>query len=213
VIDEAALRNLRAEERREIARILAQIEDPHPLRMAANQRNRKLGLAAIMICCLILAAWIAILMLRLPVHYTVKHWRGVWVGLDIAEFCGFAAIWVAAWKQRQILVFFTIVTGTLLLCDAWFDVSLSYGTTGALGALLDALVVEIPLALLLYIGARRLMRITFREIMRVEGLAGPVPPIWRIPLFADGIAECVPKKLRKLSQPAGLYRLSQHERR
>lgn len=195
VIDEAALRNMPPEERRELARALAAIDVPHPRSDPANRRNRRIALFVIMTICVMLAAWIAYLTLTLPTRYTARHWRGVWVGLDIAELCGFAATFLASWKQRQILILFMIVTGTLLLCDAWFDVALSYGTSGARMSVIAALTAEIPLALLLYGGARRLLRITALEVMRAEGITGPVPPLWRMPLFADGLEEAVPQRL------------------
>ena len=74
--------------------------------------------------------WIAILLLTLPGRYTSSDWRAVWVGLDIAELLGFAATAWAAWHQRQVVITFMNVTGTLLLCDAWFDLTLNYGSSG-----------------------------------------------------------------------------------
>ena len=76
-----------------------------------------------------------------------------------------------------------LVLATLLIADAWFDVSLDVRTSGFLVSLLSALLVEIPLALVAILGARRLLRLTIERIMRREGFSGPVPPLWRIPLF------------------------------
>jgi hypothetical protein len=90
-----------------------------------------------------------------------------------------------------------IVTGTLLVCDAWFDVALEYGSRGFVAALLSALLVELPLALLLFRGASRLVRVTIQTMMQVSGVAGPVPPLWRIPLFARGLEEALPTSLRR----------------
>ena len=41
-----------------------------------------------------------------------------------------------------------VVLATLLLCDAWFDVTLDVRTSGFLFSLLSALLIEIPLAAL-----------------------------------------------------------------
>jgi hypothetical protein len=201
VIDESELRRMSKEARRELAHTLASIDPPHPRFDPANRRNLEFALFVTMICCVFLAGWIAYLTLTLPVHYTAKHWRGVWVGLDIVELAGFTATFLAAWKQRQILIFCMTFTGTLLLCDAWFDVVLSYGTSEARMSVLAALLAEIPLALLLFLGARRLMRITMKEVMRLEGLTGPVPPLWRVPLYADGLDEVMPRRLRTKRGP------------
>ena len=53
-------------------------------------------------------------------------------------------------------------------------------------------------------------------MMQLSGVAGPVPPLWRIPLFADGLEECLPARLRpqprrprpgRMSQPPEAPRL------
>jgi hypothetical protein len=147
-------------------------------------------------CCVILAGWIAFLVLTLPGHYTSRDWRAVWVGLDVAELAAFAATAWAAWHQRQIVIFFMIFTGTLLLCDAWFDVALDYGSSGFVPSILSAALAELPLAFLLFAGARRLVKVTVQTVMQLSGLTGPVPPLWRVPLFADGLEETLPARLR-----------------
>jgi hypothetical protein len=38
--------------------------------------------------------------------------------------------------------------------------------------------------------------------MQLTGIAGPVPPLWRIPLFAHGLEEALPARLRPLSAAA-----------
>ena len=114
-------------------------------------------------CCVALACWIAILILTLPGRYTSSDWQAAWVGLDIAELAGFAATAWAAWHQRQVVIFCMIITGTLLVCDAWFDLALDYGSRGFTTSLASALVVELPLALLLFNSARRLVRVTIAD--------------------------------------------------
>lgn len=162
-------------------------------------------------CCLVLAGWIAILIWTLPGRYTASHWRAVWVGLDIAELAGFAATLWASWNQRQVVVFFMVVTGTLLIADAWFDMALDFGTPGFTMSLVSALVAELPLAFLLFSGARRLIRITIETVMRLEGIQGPVPPLWRVPLFADGLEGALPAALRNRGRAASQpQRVSRH---
>ena len=186
-----------SQERHQLARTLAAIELPHPLLDPRVRRRRRFGLLFMTVCCIALAAWIAILILTLPSHFTASHWRAVWVGLDIAELAGFAATAWAAWYQRQIVIFFMIITGTLLLCDAWFDVALDYGSSGFTGSFLTAALVELPLAFVLFVAARRLVRVTVQSLMQLVGVPGPVPPLWKIPLFADGLEECLPARLKR----------------
>jgi hypothetical protein len=199
VITEAELRQMTLEERRQLARTLAAIDRRYPLIDPRLRRRRRFGLLFMTACCLTLAAWIAILILTLPMRYTSHDWRGVWVGLDLAELAGFVATAWAAWHQRQVLIVLMNVTGTLLVCDAWFDLALAYGSRGFTMSLVTALVVELPLAGLLFISARRLVRVTIQTMMQLSGIVGPVPPLWRIPLFADGLEEALPARLRPRS--------------
>jgi hypothetical protein len=210
VIDEDELRQMSDEQRRELARALAAIDLPHPMLDPSIVRRRHLGLMFMMGCCVVLAAWIAYLALTLPKHYTSSHWRGAWIGLDAAELAGFAATAWASWHQRQVIIFCMIFTGTLLIADAWFDLALDYGSSGFTMSVISACVAELPLAFLLFAGARRLVRMTVETVMRLEGIEGPVPPLWQVPLFADGLDAALPARLRDrnpaMSRPGGLSR-------
>jgi hypothetical protein len=185
------------DERRELARMLAAIDLPHPMAARHLRLRRRFGLLFMTACCLALAAWIGILILTLPDRFTSSDWRAVWVGLDIAELIGLVAIGWAAWRQRQVLIFFMMMTGTLLLCDAWFDLALSYGSSGFTRSVITALVAEFPLAFLFFAGARRLVRATVQTVMQLAGITGPVPPLWRVPLLAAGLDEALPAPLRQ----------------
>ncbi|MGD0238780.1 MAG: hypothetical protein ABSB59_00475 [Streptosporangiaceae bacterium] len=202
MITEAELRRLTPDERRQLARTLVAIDHPHPRTDPRRIKRRRFGLLFMLACCLGLAAWIAILLVTLPMRYVSHDWRGVWVGLDLAELAGFAATAWAAWNQRQVLIVLMNVTGTLLVCDAWFDLALAWGSRDFIMSLLTALVVELPLALLLFTSARRLVRVTIGTMMQLSGVAGRVPPLWRIPLFADGLEEALPARLRPLAAEA-----------
>jgi hypothetical protein len=184
-------------ERHELARLLAAIDLPHPLTNRRLRLRRRFGLLLMTACCVGLALWIAILILTLPDRFTSSDWRVVWVGLDIAELFGFAAIGWAAWRQRQVLIFFMIMTGTLLVCDAWFDLALSYGSSDFTMSVVSALLAEFPLAFLLFAGARRLVRVTVQTVMQLAGIPGPMPPLWRVPLLAAGLDEALPARLRR----------------
>ena len=70
------------------------------------------------------------------------------------------------------------------------DVTLDLRTSDFLFSLLSALLIEIPLAVAAILAARRLLRLTIGRIRSREGLPGPVPSLWRIPLFGyqqDGV--------------------------
>ena len=184
------------DERRQLAHALAALDKPHPLTDPRMRRRMRFGLLFVTGCCIALGGWIAILILTLPGHYTSTDWQTVWVGLDLAELAGFAATGWAAWHQRQIVTFFMIITGTLLVCDAWFDVALSYGSSDFTTSVVSALLVELPIAFLMFATALRLIRATIQMVMELSGVAGQAPPLWRVPLFADGLEEALPARLR-----------------
>ena len=182
MFDEAELKRMSPRERAKLMRALAAIDMPR-LAARGNPTRRKLFLLGIIVCCVVLAAWIGVLVVTLPRYYRSGDWRGAWVGFDIAELITFVATAWAAWRGRQLLIVCLYVLATLLLADAWFDVTLDVRTSGFVVSLLSAVFIEIPLAVIAIIGARRLLRLTIARIRHQAGLAGPVPPLWRIPLF------------------------------
>ena len=154
-------------ERRELARLLAELDEsgtpaaPDPYRFDPSlRRERRLALLVAAACCLILAGWIVVLAATLPHRFDAHHWRAVWVNFDILLLAAFAATAWAIWRQRQVLILLLMVTGTMLCCDAWFDVGTSLATSGIWISLLSAVFAELPLAFLAFAGARRLLRAT-----------------------------------------------------
>jgi hypothetical protein len=197
VITEDDLRRMSPEDRRNLARLLASIDEPHVLRGKRARWRRRLSLLLFMGSCVVLAAWIAVLMLTLPKHYTAGHWRGAWVGFDFALLGAFAATAWAAWRERQALIICLCVTGTLLCCDAWFDIILDLGTRNIWMSLASAVFAELPLAFIMFTAARRLVRMSVGVVMQLEGITGDVPPLWKIPLFAEGLAGTLPARYRE----------------
>jgi hypothetical protein len=198
VIDEAELRQMSREERQRLARLLSSIDEPHVLR--DNRWRRRLSLLLFMGSCVVLAAWIAVLMLTLPKHYTAGHWRGAWVGFDLALLGAFAATAWAAWRERQALIILLTLTGTLLCCDAWFDVILDLGTRNIWESVASAAFAELPLAFVMFTAARRLVRMSVGVVMQLEGITADVPPLWKIPLFAEGLQAALPARYRNESR-------------
>jgi hypothetical protein len=186
--DTEQLRAMSREERLSLLRTLAAMDctepppDPDPAIGLGSSRRRTLALVAIVVCCIVLAGWIAVLALTLPRHYRSGGWRGAWVGFDLALLAAFAITGWAAWRRRQVLIICLVVLATLRCCDAWFDVVLDARTKGFLFALLTALFIELPLAGFAIAGARRLLRLSIGVIRRYEGLPGPVPRLRRVGL-------------------------------
>jgi hypothetical protein len=187
MLDEAELRLMSPEQRARLARTLAALDAPRLLDDPKARRRRKLALTLAIGCCIFLAAWIGVLAVTLPSRYSSGGWRGAWVGFDVALLLAFASVAWTAWRGKQLLIVCLIVTATLLCCDAWFDLTLDWGTSGFWFSLLSAGVAELPLAILLASGARRLLRLTVATEMALEGATGPVPPLWQVALLGPGL--------------------------
>jgi len=180
-LDPEALANLSPAERRKLLRALVALEQDASQAPGSSWKWDAV-LVFIAAACIVLAAWIGVLAMTLPRFYHTGTWRGAWVGFDVALLAAFAATGWTAWRRRQLLIVCLVVLATLLLCDAWFDVVLDVATSGFLASLLSAVLAEVPLALLATLMARRLLRLTIGQIMRYEGLTGPVPPLWQVPV-------------------------------
>jgi hypothetical protein len=118
--------------------------------------------------------WVAFLGVTLPPRYDADHWNLLWVGFDVALLCvlGYAA-W-AAWFRRQILASTSLIAGTLLLCDAWFDVITSIGHRDQWLTVLTAVGGELPLAIFFFWLYRRIVLTTLATFHELLG-DGPSP--------------------------------------
>jgi hypothetical protein len=195
LLEDAELRGMSPQERRGLMLALAALDGPvHP--NPAGERRRAIALAVIIACCITLAVWTGVLLLTLPPYYRSGGWRGAWVGFDFALLLAFAVTGWAAWRRRQVLIICLIVLATLLCCDAWFDVVLDAHTGGFELSLLSAALIELPLAALAILGARRLLRMTIGMVGGYRLQAGCLPPLRKIPLLGLGPAD----RLRDLLQ-------------
>jgi hypothetical protein len=201
VIDEAELRQMSPEERARLLRAIAAIDEPHLLDDPRLLRWRWLAIRITAGVCIVLAGWTALLAATLPSRYTTAQWGPAWVGFDVALLAAFAVTGWALWHRRQVVIGCLIVTATLLCCDAWFDVMLDWGSSGFWLSLASALLAELPVAAILVLRARWLMRMTMRMVMAHTGHVGPVPPLWRIPMFDTEPGEPVVIDVR--SRPDG----------
>jgi hypothetical protein len=194
VINESDLRAMSAADRRQLAQRLATIDCPDPMLGLYLSRHRRVAILFSVIACLALAAWIIVLVLTLHRSFHTHYWRGAWVGFDIIEFLAFAATGWAFWRGRQIVIAFLLITGTLLCCDAWFDVILDSGTRDIWGSVASAVFIELPLAFLMFNAARRLIRISALAAVSESGRSAWAAEgrrriaIWKIPLAGLEVA-------------------------
>lgn len=105
-----------------------------------------------------LVPWIAYLAITLPSRTVSDHYRVAWVGFDVVLVIFMAATaWLALKGKRQVELP-AIVTATLLVVDAWFDVITSHTGWGRMEAILLAVCVELPTAALAVYISRRVER-------------------------------------------------------
>jgi hypothetical protein len=93
-----------------------------------------------------LVPWTLYLTFTLPSRHVTEHYDLAWVGFDIALATAVGATAWAAVRRLRWLVPLAAVTGTMLVCDAWFDVVTSQTGGEILEAALEAVFGELPLA-------------------------------------------------------------------
>ncbi|SRR5258705_4719166 len=126
---------------------------------------------AFLLCAAILLVWAAVLIFTLPPNYTANHWRVAWGGFDIGLGTAMIATAVAIIRRSPFAEIAAAVTGTLLICDAWFDVLTSRTSAELVQAGLEAILIELPLAALCYWMATNLARAVevARPFLRAAG--------------------------------------------
>jgi hypothetical protein len=95
-----------------------------------------------------LVPWTLWLTFSLPSRHVSHHYDVAWVGFDIGLAAAFGGTAWAAFRASTWLLPLAAVTGTMLLCDAWFDVVTSGGGGERAEAVLEATFGELPLAVL-----------------------------------------------------------------
>lgn len=99
---------------------------------------------------ILLVPWILYLTFTLPARHVTVHYDVAWIGFDVALAASFAATAWAVLRGSRWLVPFAAITGTLLCCDAWMDVTTSRPGTELLEAVAMAALAELPLAALCF---------------------------------------------------------------
>jgi hypothetical protein len=122
---------------------------------------------------LALIPWTFFLVFSLPPKYDADHWRLLWTGFDASLIAVLLLAAWAAWYRRQILAAIAIVAGTLLLCDAWFDMVTSFGHRDEWLTLLTGFGVEVPLGVFFFWLSRRIAMSTMTAL--TQGTDTPRP--------------------------------------
>jgi len=103
---------------------------------------------------LALIPWTAYLSSSLQPKHVTTHWDILWPGFDIALLAAAVATAIAVARQSPSIAICASVMGTLLLCDAWFDLWTSNPGSERWWAISEAVFAEAPLAVFSFWVAR-----------------------------------------------------------
>src|SRR5690349_22211141 len=95
---------------------------------------------------LILLPWTVVLLTTLPDRAVSQNYRLAWVGFDVLLLLSMIRTAWLAWRRSPFVVNVASATATLLVVDAWFDVTTSAGGQDLLVSAAAAFFVELPLA-------------------------------------------------------------------
>jgi hypothetical protein len=177
ILTDAQIAVLTPEERTElISRLeqpLSDLIDPEYL-----GRIRRFRLSLMIGSSIAMIPWVAYLYVTLPDRYEAHNWTVTWVGFDILLVGFMMATAVLGYLRRQLLMLAAFTSGVLLICDAWFDL-MTAGPKDLWLSVTTALLIEVPLAIFMIIGAQRIVRLTMMRLRRLD----PGMHLWQLPLF------------------------------
>jgi hypothetical protein len=182
MISDEALRQMSREDRAALSRSLVALDGELPSLSAGDERRRRF-VVLLTGASVGLIPWIVLLALTLPRRYVAGHWLLTWVGFDIVLLGGLALTAWLAWRRRQAVVIAALITATLLTCDAWFDVTTASGRTDTIIAIASAVILELPLAALLFAVAYHLLHLTVRRAQAARSFAETPAGLLKLPLF------------------------------
>jgi len=123
-----------------------------------------------------LIVWTVFLALSLPKENLEHHYRLTWTGYDLILVLAIYLTAHRAFRLDARVIYPATVVATMLVADAWFDITTSTSAADATQALILALVVELPAAAFsLYVAHRVGRRV--RELARLGQVTGPHPPV------------------------------------
>jgi hypothetical protein len=120
-----------------------------------------------------LVPWIIWLGVSLPSSHTDHFYDVTWVGFDIGLFLALAAVvWLSHQRSTYVEIAST-VAGTLLVVDAWFDITTSTPGWDRWEAIGMAVLVELPIAGLCWWLSRNAEAVRRRRAASMLGRINP----------------------------------------
>jgi len=139
-----------------------------------RRRARRLAWAYLIVAAGLIV-WTVFLALSLPKENLEHHYRLTWTGFDVILVLAIYLTAHRAFRLDARVIYPATVVATLLVADAWFDITTSTTAADATQALILALFVELPAAAFsLYVAHKVGRRV--RERARPAHAIGPHPP-------------------------------------
>lgn len=107
--------------------------------------------AVLALAAVVLIPWAIVLGNMLPSRHVALHWDAAWTGFDVILALSLLATAYATWRRRDGARVLAAVSGTLLLCDAWFDLLTSARGNDLELAIVLAVIGELPLAIICFL--------------------------------------------------------------
>jgi len=187
------LRSLSKDDLEDLMRRLASVAGDLPSLTAGNRRRRRF-VVIMTIATLGLIPWVIVLAVTLPKHYIAGHWTLTWVGFDLGLLTSLGLTSYFAWRRRQAVIALAFISAAILTCDAWSDITTSSGTVDVVVAIVFAVLVELPLACMLFAVAHQLLAAATAQARRSDR-GSPMPSgSFKTPLF--GVSDRAPNRAR-----------------
>jgi hypothetical protein len=155
---------------------------PRPTMNRPLHRRRTLVLAITGGGAVLLAPWVVYLSNALPPTEHGGAWRIAWVGFDGMLAATLAITAWLVWRRRFLALLGLAASTALLVVDAWFDITLSWGTSEQWGAIATTCIVNVPVTVLLASSVITMLRRTFEVIGQLRGVPEHDVSIWRQPV-------------------------------
>ncbi len=126
-------------------------------------------LGPLAVCCLVgMLPWIVYLSLTIPQRSRAQHYDIAWIGFDCAMWVVLAALAFFALRRHPATGPVAAVASTMLVIDAWFDITTAANRDEFVIALVLACTAEIPLAIICGWAAINAERIRARAYSRLH---------------------------------------------
>lgn len=146
------------------------------------RHRRRVTAEVLWVCAAALVPWTIYLAVSLPMVYSTRHWAVAWAGFDVLELIALAATAYFGWKGRQALLGTAIAAATLLICDAWFDITLDLGTPNIWWSVGSAVLLELPLAFFLLHRVALILRLMMLRFYPAVDERGKKIRLYNMPL-------------------------------